>query len=86
MKVKLESLQSSVDQHSRQALRAAVSLEKHSGSFSPDCQPDISGLLNQLKGSLSQLLVLSIGEGQEFSLPVMMPQQVDGAQAAHFYI
>lgn len=87
MKLKLEGLQSSLDQHSRQALRAAVSLEKHSASFPAECHTDIANLLTQLKGSLSQLLVLSMGEGHEASPSrVMRPQQLETLPASHCYI
>ena len=61
----LDVMQTSLDQHSRQALRAAVALEKSCGGFPGDSRAEVATLLAQLKRSLSQLLVLSIGERRE---------------------
>ena len=86
MKLKLEGLLSSLDQHSRQALKAAVSLEKYGTSFPVECRGDISALLSQLKGSLSQLLVLSMGEGNKASPGGVRPSNYDAMPTPHCYI
>ena len=85
MQARLDMVQSGLNQQSRQALRAAVALEKYTASFPLECQADITAFLSQLKNSLSQLLVLSVSDGPSDHPAEHRAQHTDMRPPPHCY-